>query len=431
MYISDIFHQWRARKRFATGTAAATAPLPPTVYALGGTSLLTDVSTEMVASILPVYLMLALRLSPAEFGLVDGLFRGGAEVAALLLGGILSHSTGRAKLVAGIGYAMSAVTKLILLGSAAFAAITASLVLDRLGKGLRVSPRDTMLANCVPASQLGLAFGVHRAMDGLGAVAGPLIASLILFHSPTGYGIVFGLSIAAACCGLLVFTCFVRAPRTAVSAAPRPVLRWRHDLAHCLPPACRRLLGFAMLLTLFTASQGMVYAHMQGSFALQPYMQPLLPVASATVFLVLAVPMGWLADRIGAVKVFCGAHLLLLPLYGMLVLTDQGAEALWPPVAMVFLIGAFSAATDGVLIAAVAGAVPAANRSMSLALFAAALALMKLLSSALFGYLWDRFDIAYAVLAFGTGLAIGLVLFIRANPFRALAPASSTQGVSA
>jgi MFS family permease len=424
MYISDIFHQWRSRKRFSG--KAGEAALPPTVYALGGTSLLTDVSTEMVASILPVYLMLALHLSPAQFGVVDGVFRGGAEVAALLLGGVLSQRSGRAKLVAGIGYAMSALTKLILLGSAAFAAIAASLVLDRLGKGLRVSPRDTMLANCVPMTHLGLAFGVHRAMDGLGAVAGPLIASLVLFRAPTGYPIVFGLSIAAACCGLLVFVCFVREPKLVRSSVPRPAIRWRHEVAHCLPPACRRLLGFAMLLTLFTASQGMIYGHMQGSFALEPYMQPLLPVASATVFLILAVPMGWLADRIGAVKVFCAAHLLLLPLYGLLALTDQGAESIWPPIAMVFLIGAFAASTDGVLIAAVAGAVPAASRSMSLALFAAALALMKLASSALFGYLWDRFDIAYAVLAFGIGLAIGLVLFIRANPFRALAPAAST-----
>lgn len=420
MYISDIFHQWRSRKRHAIDLDTAAAPLPVSVYALGGTSMLTDVSTEMVASILPVYLLLALHLSPAQFGLVDGLFRGGAAVAALLLGGMLSHGSGRAKLIAGIGYAMSAVTKIVLLSSAAFSAIAVSLVLDRLGKGLRVAPRDAMLASSVPMSQLGLAFGVHRAMDGLGAVAGPLLASLVLWHSPNGYGIIFALSIAFACCGLVVFAVFVREPGSEASQAPRPPVRWRTDLVSSLPPACRRLLGFAMLLSLFTVSQGMVYAHMQGSFALEPYMQPLLPVASAIVFLILAVPMGWLADRVGAVKVFCGAHLLLLPLYGMLVLTDQSAESLLPLIAMVFLVGAFAAATDGVLMAAVARVVPVASRTMSLALFAAGLALMKLASSALFGYLWDRFDIAYAVLAFGVGLVVGLALFLWANPLRQL-----------
>jgi MFS family permease len=422
MYISDIFHQWRSRKRHPNDPDSAATRLPVSVYALGGTSLLTDVSTEMVASILPVYLLVALRLSPAEYGLVDGLFRGGAAVAALLLGGILSYRGGRAKLVAGIGYAMSALTKIGLIASGAFAAIAASLLLDRLGKGLRVAPRDAILAASVRPAQLGLAFGVHRAMDGIGAVAGPLLAALVLWRTPRGYGTVFALSLAAALCGLLVFGCFVRSPAAPGQQVPlRQAARWRDELVQCVPPACRRLLGLAMLLALFTVSEGMVYAHMQRSFALEPYMQPLLPVASASVFLALAVPMGWLADRIGALRLFCGAHLLLLPLYAMLALTGQESDSLLPAAALVVLLGAFVAATDGVLMAAVAGAVPPATRSMSLALFAAGLALMKLASSALFGYLWDRVDIGYAVLIYGIGLTVGLILFLLTNPFRALA----------
>jgi MFS family permease len=374
-----------------------------------------------------VYLLVARRLSPAEYGLADGLFRGGAAVAAVLLGGILSQRSGRAKLIAGIGYTMSALTRVLLLFSAAFGAIAASLVLDRLGKGLRVAPRDAMLAAGVAPSQLGLAFGVHRAMDGAGAVAGPLLAAFLLWRAPSGYDAVFALSLAFACAGLVVFTLLARAAPAPAVTAPRR--RWRDTLAQCLPPACRRLLAFAMLLSLFTMSEGMVFARMQQSLMLEPFMQPLLPVASASVFLLLAVPMGRLADRAGAVRVFCGAHLLLLPLYTILALADGTGAALASAVALVVLLGAFLAATDGVLMAAVSRAVPGASRSMSLALAAAALALMKMASSVLFGYLWDRFDIAWALLGYGIGLCAALVLFLRADPLRAFtlaAPAVPT-----
>lgn len=424
MYIAEIFNQWRTRRRQAALSHPAAKRLPPTVFALGGTSLLTDVSTEMVASVLPVYLLVALRLSPTEYGVVDGLFRGGAAVAALLLGGFLSYRSGRAKLVAGVGYTLSALVKVVLLMSTAFAAIVTSTILDRLGKGLRVAPRDAMLAGSVPSAQLGLAFGVHRAMDALGAMAGPLLAAFVLWRVPNGYGPVFTLSLIAALFGLLVFFCFVRTSGASIEKTPTRQRHppWRQHMQECLPQGCRRLLWFAMLLTLFTVSEGLMYAHMQRSFALEPHVQPLLPVATATVFLLLAAPVGWLADRLGAVRVFCGAHGLLLPLYALLALSGTDGGSFWWAAGLVGLLGCFFAATDGVLMAAVAAAVPGMSRSMSLALFAAGLALMKLVSSALFGLLWDRVDIAWAVLIYGAGLLFSLLVFLWANPFRALVP---------
>jgi MFS family permease len=421
MYFAEIVNQWRGR----APDAAKGPPLPATVYALGATSLLTDISTEMVASILPVYLMVALHLSPSAYGLMDGLFRGGAGVAAVLLGAMLSYHSGRSKLIAGLGYAASLLSRLVLLLSGAFGVLAAGLVLDRLGKGLRVAPRDAMLAASVPASQLGLAFGMHRAMDGVGAMAGPLLASLLLWLVPDGYRAVFGAALAASVCGLLVFGRWAQAPARRTAPHVQPGLpagaRWRSHLAASLPAPCRKLLGLAMLLTLFTVSEGMIYAHMQQSFALEPYMQPLLPVAAATCFLMLAVPMGWLADRLGAVRVFCAAHGLLLPLYGLLF--AAGAPSWWQAGAVVLLLGCFTAATDGVLMAALSAAVPSSSRSLSLGLAAAGLALMKLLSSALFGYLWDRIDLPYAVLVYGAGLLLSLAVFLWARPFRGVARA--------
>lgn len=424
MYIAEVYQQWRARRSAPDRTVGQTV-LPPTVYALGATSMLTDVSTEMVASILPVYLMVALRLSPAEYGLIDGLFRGGAALIALLLGGLLSYGSGRTKLVAGIGYAFSALTKVLLLSSSAFGAITASLVLDRFGKGMRVAPRDAMLAASVPTSQLGMAFGTHRALDGLGAVAGPLVAAFILWRLPNGYTTLFLISLTVSVAGLLVFWRFVRSPARATAPAAAaealPALAWRAHLGRCLPPACRPLLMLAMPLAFFTVSEGMMFAHMQRSFDLAPHIQPLLPVATATVFLLLAAPMGWLADRLGSARVFCAAHLALLPLYALLALAGADDGSLWLAAGMVLLSGSFLAATDGVLMAAISGAVAPASRALSIGLCAAALALMKLLSSASFGMLWDRVDIVWALAIFGVGLVACLLACWYWKPFEALA----------
>lgn len=413
MYFAEIFNQWRKRRTAQRPGQA----LPRTVYALGATSLLTDVSTEMVASVLPVYLMLALRLSPAEFGVADGLFRGGAAVAALLLGGLLTYGSGRSKLIAGAGYAMSILAKLALLASGAFAAIVACLALDRLGKGLRAAPRDTILAASVPPQQLGLAFGTHRAMDGAGALAGPLLAAGLLWWAPQGYLLLFGVALAFALLGVTVFVRFVpaAAPAPAAAATRLPL---RAHWQRCLPPACRKLLAMAMLLSLFTVSEGMVYAQMQQGFALEPYMQPLLPVGTAAAFLLLAAPVGWLADRAGAMRIFLSAHVLLLPLYGLLWGAAGTMPPLWQAALLVLLLGAYVAATEGVLMAAVAAAVPPEARSLSLALFAAGVAAAKLASSMLFGWLWDRYDIGGAVLAYAAGLLCALTLFALFNPLR-------------
>lgn len=418
MYFAEIYNQWRSRRGTRRQPGQA---LPRTVYALGATSLLTDVSTEMVASVLPVYLMLVLHLSPSEYGVADGLFRGGAAVAALLLGGVLTYGSGRSKLIAGAGYAMSVLAKLALLASGAFAAIVACLALDRLGKGLRAAPRDTILAASVPPHQLGLAFGTHRAMDGAGALAGPLLAAGLLWLAPQQYTLLFLVALAFAVAGIAIFGRLVPA-RAGLQHAPVAAAQERLSLrAHwqrCLPPACRKLLGAAMLLSLFTASEGMIYAQMQQSFALEPFMQPLLPVGTAAAFLLLAAPIGWLADRAGRLRVFLGAHIVLLPLYGLLWGAAGATPPGWHALALVLLLGCYVAATDGVLMAAVAAAVPPAARGLSLALFAAGIAAAKLASSMLFGVLWDRYDVSGALLVYGGGLLCALALFALFNPLR-------------
>ena len=142
------------------------AGVPAVVYWIGLSSLLADISAESVASALPVFLYSVLQLSPLEVGFMDGLYQGGAalvRVAAAWVADRRSNNRG----VAFLGYALSALSRIgfLLSGSAGLLLAMASLCIDRVGKGIRTAPRDAMISLTAPEKDMGLAFGVHRAMD--------------------------------------------------------------------------------------------------------------------------------------------------------------------------------------------------------------------------------------------------------------------------
>ncbi|HEX8495879.1 MAG TPA: MFS transporter, partial [Actinomycetales bacterium] len=156
------------------------------VVLLGIVSMLTDISSEAVSAILPLYLTAVLGLGPIAYGVVDGLNQG---VSALvrLLGGWLADRTDHPKRVAALGYGLSALSRLALLPATGLAAITGVVTVDRLGKGLRTAPRDALISAASDPRDLGRAFGVHRSLDTLGAVIGPLLAFAVLAAVPGGY----------------------------------------------------------------------------------------------------------------------------------------------------------------------------------------------------------------------------------------------------
>ena len=149
------------------------------VVALGMVSLVTDVSSEMVTAVLPLYLVLGLGLNPLQFGLLDGLYAG-ATALVRVLGGHLADRWRRLKAVAGFGYGLSAVCKLGLVAAgSSVAAIGVVLAADRTGKGLRTGPRDALISLSSEPGTLGRSFGVHRALDTVGAFLGPLVAMAV------------------------------------------------------------------------------------------------------------------------------------------------------------------------------------------------------------------------------------------------------------
>ncbi|WP_405527697.1 MFS transporter [Streptomyces avidinii] len=396
----------------AGDTPAPKGPLravPGTVFALGLVSLVTDVSAEMVTAVLPLYLMAGLGMSPLAFGALDGLHQGATAVLRLA-GGRIADRTRRRKLVAGTGYALSAVCKAALLVAATPWSVAAVLAADRTGKGLRTAPRDALISLSVPPGEQGRAFGVHRALDTTGALLGPLAAFGILWVAVDGYEAVFTVSCCVAVLGVVLLALFVReapapAPAPASAAPPGPAPASR-PARPPLPvrtllrlPGLRRLCLTAAVLGLFTVGDAFLYLLLQRRLGLSAAYFPLLPVGTAAVFLLAALPVGRLADRLGRGRVFLAGHLLLLVACLLLLapVTVPGGALL--VVGVLAPLGLFYAATDGVLMAAAGPLLPAGLRTTGLAVLQTAQALARFAGSLMFGAAWTLW---------GPGPALGL-----------------------
>jgi MFS family permease len=373
------------------GTVDRTRRVAANVFALGAVSLVTDVSSEMVSAVLPLYLVVGLGLGPVVYGVLDGLYTG-ATALLRLVGGYVADRVQRRKLIAGLGYGISAVAKAGLLAAgASVPALGAAIVADRAGKGLRTAPRDALITLATPPADLGRAFGVHRAMDSAGAFAGPLVALAVLAGSGQAFDAVFVVSGCVAAIGVLVLVLFVRDHRGSAVGSKAVDLRAAAALLRIAP--VRWLLFGAILLGLSTIGDGFVYLLLQRRENLAVGWFPLLAVGTSLAYLLLAVPLGTLADRIGRPAVFLGGYAALAAVYLLLTTAWGGLPAL---VTVLFLYGVFYAATDGVLMALAGPLLPAELRTTGLALIQTGQALAYLVSSVLFGLAWARWDAAGA-----------------------------------
>ncbi|MFJ9823601.1 MFS transporter [Streptomyces sp. NPDC101160] len=409
MYLADRSAPQEPQSPPETASAAAVGgprgvlrAVSPTVLALGTVSLVTDVSSEMVGAVLPLYLVMGLGLSPLGFGMLDGV-QNGVSALVQLTGGHLADRVRNHKLVAGIGYGLSALVKPLLLVHH-LGALGAALALDRTGKGLRTAPRDALISLSAPPERQGRAFGLHRAMDTTGALLGPMAAFLILGVAAGGYDAVFAVSGCVAALGVLVLLLFVPSGRNAAEPVPsgQPKVDLRAAFGLLRTRRLRVLFGCAVLLGLTTVSDAFLYLLMQRRTGLDEQLFPLLPLGTATVFLLLALPAGRLADRVGRRAVFLAGHAGLLLAYGLL-LWAPATPAL--PYLVLALHGAFYAATDGVLPAAVAAVVPERLRASGIALVGTGQALARFCCSLAFGAAWSTWGDGPALATAAAGLA--------------------------
>ncbi|MFE7860787.1 MFS transporter, partial [Streptomyces sp. NPDC057403] len=366
-------------------------------------SLVTDVSSEMVTAVLPLYLVTSLGLSPLGFGLLDGVYNGFSALVRLAGGHLADRGGGRHKAVAGLGYGISALCKPLLLLAHSLTPIGLVLAADRTGKGLRTAPRDALISLSSTPETRGRSFGVHRAMDTAGALLGPLVAFLILRATVDGYDAVFTVSFCVAVLGVLVLVLFVPGTSTApaLDAAVRPTLRAAVGLLRRRD--VRRVTVCALLLGLATVSDSFVYLLLQRRLGVPDRWFALLPLGTAAAFLLLAVPLGRLADRVGRWRVFLAGHGALLTAYALLLTAWHGPTL---PCAVLLLHGAFYAATDGVLMAAASDGVPEHLRSSGLAVVQTGQALARFACSLGFGAAWSLWGDRTALLASTVTLAL-------------------------
>jgi MFS family permease len=383
----------------APSDAAAERTDRSAVAALGLTSFFTDISTEMVTAVLPLFLVLHIGFDVADFGFFDGALAA-ATLVLLLAGGALADRWRRPKPVAFAGYALSAIARFGLV-------VTSAPILwlfgDRVGKGLRVAPRDALIAHSADRASVASAFAVHRMLDTAGAMLGPLIAFVVLWAVPGDFTLVFTISLIAAVVGLVVFWVGVPDAR-AQGSSSGPRLRLRDLEAR---GAVGRLSAAGALLGGATVSDGILYLIIWRTGDLDPSMFPLLFVGSALAYLVVAMPVGRLADRVGRVRLLVPAHIPLLGAYLVLALAD----AMTTPLILVVLMlhGFYFAMTDGIYAAAAAAITPAAARATGIATVTFGVAVGRFCASAAFGFVWLRWGLHSALAMAIVGLVVAMV----------------------
>lgn len=375
--------------------------MPANVWVLGVTSLLTDISTEMVASALPLIFVVHLHASPALLAAADGIQQGAAS-AARLVGGFIADRVHRYRETAVAGYLASALCRIGFLMSVVPAHFLLFLSLDRLGKGFRTGPRDALLARSAPPGEEARAFGLHRSLDTAGAMLGPLVGYWALAVVPGDYSIVFVVSLGFAALGVLVLaTCSTNA----AELRPRERTSIAEFVAMSRVRPLRKLALVAALLGCATLGDHVVYLMLQRQHGFDLSQLPLLYIATPAACMCLAYPLGWLADRWSRRGVLIGGQALLLAAY----LAAVTPMPTWCGVTLViFALAVHYSATDGVFAALASRSVPTLTKASGLSLLGTVNGLSRLASGLGFGLLWSVVSDLGAILTFSAFAAVCL-----------------------
>ena len=388
---------WREPSRAARWGVTAN------VIALGFTSLFTDISSEMVSTVLPVYLVVQLGLTPLQFGFVDGLYQGLTALFSLL-SGFAADRWRRHKEVAAIGYGISAFCRIgMVLAGSAWPFIAGIVSLDRFGKGIRTAPRDALISMSSDRENRGTAFGVHRAFDSAGAMLGPLAALMILSARPQRFDVVFVTSFSIALIGLGVLLTFVRNCRPADDDTRIAKPAWRIDDVRAMAP----LLVAAAVLSVATVSDAFIYLILQRNVGFNAAMLPLLYVGTSAVYLVLAMPFGHLADRAGKRMTLLAGHLLLASTYLVAGVMHGGTAVI---ASSVLLLGAYYAMTDGVFMALASASARPQQIAAGMAMLTTVTSGGRFVAALAFGAVWVRFGIPAAVLGFSSAVVCAVIV---------------------
>ena len=372
---------------------------------MGIVSFLTDVSSEMIFPILPVFLTTVLGASAAAVGLIEGIADSMSSLLDIFIG-YWSDSSGRRKRFVIFGYGFSSISKLGIALATTWPAVLVFRGVERIGKSIRTSPRDAIIAASSSKSTRGKAFGLHRAMDTLGAVAGPAVAYVVLSmlgSTEQGYRTVFYLAIIPAFLAVAAIWLLVREPAKAAALADKEKVKkvgfWQK--LKLLPKNYLSFLKISCLFSLayFSFALLIVRASELGVSA-QDIL--LVYILYNLVYMLASVPIGQLSDHLGRKKVIAGSFLL----YALICLGFIFAGSLWQIAALFAVYGIFVAADESVNKAYVSDMVDEKQRGIALGAYNSAVGAVYLPASALFGALWAA---SGAQAAFAAAAAIAAV----------------------
>ena len=384
----------------------ARARLPASIWALGFVSLLMDVSSEMIHSLLPVFLVSGLGASMVAVGLIEGL----AEATALVVkvfSGAWSDWLGRRKPLAVLGYGLGAASKPLFALASTTGMVLGARLIDRVGKGLRGAPRDALVADLASPGQRGAAFGLRQALDTVGAFLGPLLAVALMLLWANDFRAVFWVAVVPAVLSVALLAFGVHEPER--PAAARRVNPIRRDNLRQLSVAYWWVVGLGAVFTLARFSEAfLVLRAQQGGLAIA--WAPLVLIAMNVVYSLGAYPFGRLADTMSHRTLLALGLVVLVAADLLLAAADRGV-LLWAGIA---LWGLHMALTQGLLATMVADTAPAALRGTAFGVFNLACGIALLVASGLAGWLWDRFG---APATFGAGAALcALALVLVGSP---------------
>jgi len=381
-------------------------PLPPAIWVLGLVSLLMDVSSEMIHSLLPVFMIAGLGASATMLGVLEGL----AEALALIVrafAGTLSDLVGRRKPLAVLGYGLGALAKPLFALAASPGWVFAARLIDRFGKGIRGAPRDALVADLTPRDQRGAAYGLRQALDTVGALLGPLLAIALMLLWANDFRAVFAVAIVPALLSVAVLLFGVHEPPSQRPRDAEPP--WHRASLAQLPTAYWWVVGVGAALTLARFSEGFLVLRLQQG-GLPLALAPLVMVAMSAVYAVAAFPLGRLADSVSHTRLLAWGLVLLIGADALLAWRDHGPLA-WLGIA---LWGLHMAMTQGLLATMVADHAPAALRGTAFGLFNLASGLAMLAASVIAGVLWDRAGPAATFVTGGAFCALaGVGLLLR------------------
>ena len=376
--------------------------IPRSVWLLGLVSLLMDTSSELIHSLLPVFMVASLGASALAVGAVEGIAESTALIVKIFSGAISDH-LGKRKALAVAGYGLAALSKPLFALAVSVNWVLAARFMDRIGKGIRGAPRDALVADLAPPEIRGAAYGLRQALDTVGAFLGPLLAIGLMLVWAGDFRAVFWFALIPAVLSVALLVGGVKEPSRHGDA--RPALQWRSLAA--IGSACWSVVAIGAVFTLARFSEAFLIlrAHELG---LPDTYAPVVLVTMNAAYALTAYPAGKLADRMQHDKLLAiGLGVLIA---ADLVLARSGGLA---AVALgVALWGLHMGLTQGLLATMVADASPAHLRGTAFGLFNLASGIAMLIASLLAGFIWDAYGSAATFYSGSALCALTLALLV-------------------